>query len=478
MTGSRPASSRGLTTDQVWAVLVWVVPAIAVLLSKMPINDLAYGIRAGQLMLDGTTILRVDPFTFTVFGTAWHDQQWGAQIALHIASLPLGWAGLVLLRAAIVASAFGVTFRATRRGTGDSMSAALLTLGGLVVAILMPGTLALRAQLLAVPLFLLTTWILRRRAGHPVSLVWLIPITVVWANLHGSFILVPVLTTIAFAADLMERADTRRWTGPVAVLSALAAMANPWGYGIYGYVAGLTTAPIVREVIDEWRPLWRLFPAGPAFLAALVAIVILYVRGRLRRPTLEEGLGLVTFGLLAIASGRNVLWACLYVPPVLGAMWVRHAAREPDRSPMGAVVVALLCTLLIVGTVKVVTTDPAEGLLEEAPLGVTAALREVARPDSRVFDGWWGSWFIEAAPEIPMFVDARAELFPQQIWDDYFAISDARGDWRARLDRWGIDVIVAAPDHQARLLEVLAGEPDWTEVYRDADGSIFVREGL
>lgn len=462
------------TSDQVWPLLVWLLPAAAVLFSRMPVNDLAYQIRAGALMIEHGHVLRTDPFTFTVLGQPWLDQQWGSQLLFNLAFRAVGWSGLVVVRAVIVSVAFGVTFAWTRRASGNVIVAAGLTLAALVVTMLMPGTLALRPQLLAVPLLLSASWILRRRARHPGGLAWLPVVTVVWANLHGSFVLMPVLCGIALVADIQGRRPWR-WMGATTLACLLAAVINPWGFEIYGYVGDLATNPIVRDVIDEWRPLWRLSPAGPAVLVAVVALVTMFATGILRRPTLEEGMGLAVFGALALMSGRNLLWACLSVPPIVGGMTVARLERTQERSPLAVVVSGLLVALLVLGLGRIVTADPPETLLSEAPLGITTELDKVASPDDRVFDGWWGSWFEFALPDLPMFVDARAELFPQRVWEDFFTISGASGTWRDAVERWEIDIIVASYDHQRGLLATLGSEPGWTEIYRDGDGVIFRR---
>ena len=186
-------------------------------------------------------------------------------------------------------------------------------------------------------------------------------------------------------------------------------------------------------------------------------------------------MGLAVFGALALMSGRNLLWACLSVPPIVGGMTVARPERTPERSPLAVVVSGLLVALLVLGLGRIVTADPPETLLSEAPLGITTELDKVASPDDRVFDGWWGSWFEFALPDLPMFVDARAELFPQRVWEDFFTISGASGTWRDAVERWEIDIIVASYDHQRGLLATLGSEPGWTEIYRDGDGVIFRR---
>jgi hypothetical protein len=464
-----------LSTDQVWTLIAWVVPAVAVLLAQLPVNDLAYQVRAGALMLTRGEILRTDPFTFTVFGARWVDQQWGAQILLDALHRPFGWPGLVMLRALLVSAAFGISYVWTRRACRDAMVAACVTLGALVVAILLPGTLSLRPQLLAIVPFLVTTWIVRERATHPRRLLWLPAIALIWANLHGSFVLLPLIAGIAFVADVVGGTPTRRWTGLATLAGLLVPLVNPWGPGIYAYLIRLTTAPDVRQGSDEWRPMWRQWPAGPVFLVVVAVLVVLLLRGALRRPTPEEALGLAVFTVFAIASGRNLLWWSLYVPPVVGGMWALRDDRAGDRSPAASVIAALLVLLLVFGLARVGTVRPPEALLSESPGGVTAALARVADPQSRVFNGWWGSWFEFALPQVPMFTDARAEIFPDSVWDDYFRISDGHQGWDATLNRWQIDVIVASAEHQGPLIVLLERDPAWREAYRDSDGGVFVR---
>jgi hypothetical protein len=464
-----------LSMDQVWTLIAWVVPAVAVLLARLPVNDLAYQVRAGALMLARGQVLRTDPFTFTVFGARWVDQQWGAQILLDALHRLFGWPGLVIVRAMLVSAAFGVTYAWTRRACHDAMVAACLTLGALVVAILLPGTLSLRPQLLAVVPFLLTIWIVRERAARPRRLLWLPVIALVWANLHGSFVLLPLIVGIAFVADVVGRTSTRRWTGLATLAGVLVPLVNPWGPGVYGYLIRLSTAPIVRQVIDEWRPMWRQWPAGPVFLVVVAVAIVLLLRGALRRPTLEEALGLAVFTAFAVASGRNLLWWSLYVPPVVGGMWALRDDRAADRSPAASVVAAVLVLLLVFGLVRVVTVQPPEALLSEAPRGITWELARVADPQSRVFNGWWGSWFEFAIPRLLMFTDARAEIFPDSVWDDFFRISDGHPEWDTTLDRWHIDIVVASADHQGALIPLLERDPDWRETYRDQEGAVFVR---
>ncbi len=190
---TRGARSARAGRAEPWALMAWLLPAGAVLLSLMPVNDLAYQIRAGQIMLDTHRLLRHDVFTYTIAGQGWIDQQWGAQLVFAGLFRVLGWRGLVVLRAVLASVAVGTTYQRTRSAGGDPLVAGCLCIGAFAATIFLPGTVALRPQLLTIPLFILSAWILQTRGSHPGRLAALPVIGVAWANTHGSFVLLPLL---------------------------------------------------------------------------------------------------------------------------------------------------------------------------------------------------------------------------------------------------------------------------------------------
>ena len=107
---------------------------------------------------------------------------------------------------------------------------------------------------------------------------------------------------------------------------------------------------------------------------------------------------------------------------------------------------------------------------------MTSALATSSSPGDRVFAGWWRSWLEYSVPDAQLFVDARAEIFPETVWDTYFDVSGALPGWEDALDRWRIDAVVASWDHQGPLIEAMSRSPGWREVYRGSDGAVFVRE--
>src|SRR5688572_20783575 len=95
-TRSLTVKTRSLvpTIDGLWALIAVAVPTSGALLSRMMAIDLAYQIRAGEVMIDTRRVLDVDVFTFTAFGHPWLNQQWGAEVFFAAIYRAGGWAGI------------------------------------------------------------------------------------------------------------------------------------------------------------------------------------------------------------------------------------------------------------------------------------------------------------------------------------------------------------------------------------------------
>ncbi len=484
---------RAPSLATLWVFLAIALPVLAALLAAMPAVDLAYQIRAGGEILDARAIPSVDTWTVTAAGMPWLDQQWGAQLLLALVYRAASWTGLALLRAALVGLTCGLLLALVRRRAPrlGAMGATLLVLAAFTV---MANALALRPQLFAIPLFVLTLLLLADREAHPRRL-WAIPlVTVLWANLHGSFPLVLVLLALALVADLVDRRSPRL-VGAVTLASVAATLVNPIGLDVWRYVVNVATNPAISSRVSEWRPLSPLEPAGLLLYASVLAVVVLLASrarrggaGSLAWPGL---LTLLVFGALAAVTGRGLAWwppvALFVVAPLAAELPVLRIASSTRPSPLNAWVMVLLA-IAGVGLLPAWRPLGAAGVplgtLSYAPQGIAAALRPAVldRVSITAICGgpsstqiWvpqgWGSWFELARPEYRYEVDSRIELFPAYVWNDYDAIEG--GDLTLACDR-GYTWIVTLPTDTA-LQHAIIATGQWVVVYQDAEGTLWAR---
>ena len=85
----------------------------------------------------------------------------------------------------------------------------------------------------------------------------------------------------------------------------------------------------------------------------------------------------------------------------------------------------------------------------------------------------WSSWLEREAPSAPVYVDARIELFPADVWGAYDRLLV---DTPGVLDEVGAQA-VAGPASWAPIGSVRA-TTGWEVAYEGPDGVVLVREGL
>jgi hypothetical protein len=473
---ARSAVARGVRMAHVWIVIVIATPLVDAFMSRMPTADLAYQIRAGDVMLRTHTLLRTDVFTFTVPGAPWLNQQWGAQLLLGATHRLGGWNAIALLDAALASIAFVFVFLACRRRGASTRTAALLSVAGFWVA---RQNLAMRPQLFGVVLFSVTLWILAGRRTSPRAL-WALPmLMLIWVNVHGSFVLVPLLLLLAWVEDRKDFPGIARSVLAVGAASLVATLANPFGLGVWGYAAGIGTNPTIARMVTEWAPPTIREYSGIVLFASGL-IVAGYLVRRKEPVAWPQLLWLASFFVLALPALRGVVWWGLVFPFVVAGIAAGKAdADEPRGSPfMNTLLVATIAATAIV--VMPLWRGPSSTggptSFSQAPATLVDATEAGVPPGSRLFvSQTYASWFELALPSMPVFVDSRIELFPTSIWNAYLDIRGAREGWQEMLDRWNVDAVVINPDQDSTLITHIEDDPAWRLAFRDDSGYLFVR---
>ncbi|MDP9299911.1 MAG: hypothetical protein M3P43_03305 [Actinomycetota bacterium] len=480
----RPTRGRGLglTFGQILVFTAVLLPAVVSLRASMATIDLAYQIRAGEIMLNGHHVLRTDPFTFTTFGRPWLDQQWGAQILLAQIFRWGSWELLDLTRAALAAASFWLLNVACRARGAGVRPAAWLSLGGLLVAFY---GFEPRPQMFAFLLFAMTIAVISERERHP-RLLWLLPLIVlVWANVHGSFVLGPAMVLLAWLEDRRLHLASSRTTLFVTIATIAAATVNPFGLRVWSYVVELSSNPQVRNTIEEWQPPKPASVIGFVFFASVAVVAAIALRRR-REIAWPRVLGLVLFFLLGVTAVRGVIWWALAAPFLLADLFPGRSTRDEPKVVNTAIAVVLVGIGLMLlpwfrptfpstsnsGTVS-------DGLLAYAPDMYTTRLADAVEPGTRVFaPEIWASWFELAVPQFPVMIDPRIEIFADDVWRDYDGISQAAGGWQRILARWDIGALALSTKQQPDLIAVIKGDPNWKVLYADDDGVLLIRSSV
>jgi len=462
-----------LSLDRLWLILAIALPALVSLLVPIPAVDLAYQVRAGDEILRTGLIPAVDAYTFTVAGASWIDQQWLAQVLLAMGFRAGSWELLVVLRAALVSASFGL-LAATAMARGARPRTA--SIFSLIAFALAAPALALRPQLFAIAIFALLLLLVARRHRNP-RLAWLAPLLVVaWANIHGSFVLAPMLLGYAWLDDLV-RGRPARASFLLLLLGAAATLVNPFGFGVWAYAAGIGANPAISSQATEWQRTTPFTVPGLLFYISAAAALALAMRGRaaLRWP---DWLWLAAMFAIGVWAVRGLAWWPFGAVFVLGglpdALWPASRVRGAARASRPPAVVAVLLGVMVVAALP--WWRPADpitgrtGILSYAPSGIAAELRTLAPAGTRVLAAQtWTSFLEWAVPDARYFLDSRFELFPAEVWADRETIAAGGPDADAALAGLGVELLVLPAGTDL-------GLTGWTVAYEDADGAILTRD--
>jgi hypothetical protein len=448
------------------ALLFLTILAAACLMPAQ--NDSWWHLRVGQEMWKIHSPLFTDTFSFTAQGSTWRNHEWLTQLAFY-GLYSLGGLPLLTLTGAVLA-----------------------TLSWAVAWSLMAGDTKWRVLLagLALPAFA-TEWTLRPQLVTllllPVvvacvlrsQLRWLPMIFLLWANLHGGFIVGLVVLAVASAALLVQ--DRTRWPSLLAVLmlSAAVTLVNPLGIKLWtavfegvgrGAALGITEFRSAQLLAPEDLPFW--------ILASLLAG--LSVR-RVNQLWTHTSLPLVAAALVLVPAslrfGRNIpLFLLLAVPAISQLLAMGNAGRESARSVRRehpVLNLSLLVAFLVLAgcgvayawklPLKRLQWDPL------SPGAISAAAGCPERLYNRYDDGGYLIWFV---PSRLVFVDSRQDPYPLEFLLEHRRTEDS-GDYAEIFARYGIHCAFLPPASPvARRLQLNR----WRTIYEDTRW-IVLRDG-
>ncbi len=238
---------RSDTAPLLWLGLALCVAlAIAFLLPVTP-QDYWWYLRIGHDTVTAGALPRWDTLSNATAGSPMVNYSWAAAVLFWLIYKLGGLTLTVLLRGLLVTSAYALVWQTARRLGAGRVGAGL----ALLLAVLASSNnWSMRPQLFAYPLFALALYIMTRwHKGGRNSVFWLPLISLYWANLHGSYLM---LLLLAGAGLVFGRGDKRNLAIAFAG-SVLATLVNPRGFVLWTDIYHLLTLP-AQQFSAEWNP--------------------------------------------------------------------------------------------------------------------------------------------------------------------------------------------------------------------------------
>ncbi|MFA5967588.1 MAG: hypothetical protein WC805_03735 [Patescibacteria group bacterium] len=502
--GSRPSQKKNkpiskIRTDKiVWWFSGLILLLVTVVLMRPPTDpDLGWHLRNGADILR-LGVPRGDLYSYTMFGYPWISHEWLTDVGLYLSNHYLGFWWLSALFAGLVAAAYLLAARVSKARWEVVI---FMTLVAALVALPIVG---IRAQVitlvgLAATLYYLFSWYYEPK-NH--RIYWLIPLMLIWVNLHGGFVagllLSGVFLFLATSKTIWQHYSKKALIGPilttrqlielgiVIVLMAGVTLINPYTWRVYDEIIRTVFNPAVLKGISEWNPVQWSNPQSQNLIIYTVCLLVLLPWTWRKLDVVKLGLALVFF-VIAIASWRNLPFFPLIALPLLVEMIDQLFPKGIHyylRSRW--LILALMPIIIYIGYLRYqeimpYTHDPsAWGSIANYPYQAVQYIKE-NHPAGKLFNEYnWGGYLVWQLPEKQVFIDGRMAVWQtpeQDIFADYLVVGKNQEATPEILGRYDVGLALVFANRTSKDY-FMAHPEEWKLLYSDKIAMIFERSDL
>jgi hypothetical protein len=322
--------------------------------------------------------------------------------------------------------------------------------------------------------------------GWRPSLLLVGVLSLLWAQLHGLWILGPAAFALVAVGALLDRSRARPGQARDALLCAAASLTgvvNP--EGPVSFLLPFTFRNSAGARINEWAPTAFTMSLTVCWGLLLCLLVWAWVRARARIAATEL-LWVFAWAVFGVLAVRNVGPSMLFIAPVALRALERAGEIRLGRltKPMSVresrILTGMLAAVAVFATVVVAAALRAMDPLENAPaLRIARFLYTVDRP-LRIWDGYNASGVLVAfgggdRGHLKLVVDGRADLWGGDYIERLIRTQSVSGDWRQHLASFHADAMVMPQD--TPLVTYLREVDDWRIARVDGDYVLLVPPG-
>ncbi|MGH2461547.1 MAG: hypothetical protein ACRDIY_22050 [Chloroflexota bacterium] len=508
--GTEPGDSRRSALVPGAAAALFVMLALISCVGRANVllnsdGDLARHLRVGSYILARHALFYQDVFSYTMLGKPFVPYEWLSEVLYTVANLAGGLAGVAVLASLVIAATYALVTGFLVARSVDPLLA--FSVGALAAASGALHWLA-RPHLFSALGAILTLIVLdnpSRRRLWPI-----VPIFILWANLHGGFLFGLVLIGVYVVGDLAEvwlaRGPARDpWRQRASFhlkalgLALASCLVNPSGLGLFSHVTGYLGQRYLVDHTQEYAsPNFHLF-STQIFIGVLLLTIATFALGK-QRPSLPRLLLVGVDLAFALYSVRNIplfavtalplvaleldpTWRELLTAPNLlakpvRAMSERFARGERHGGNWGwpvAISLFLAFAAASHGTVAGVSVIDARFLATRFPVAAVQRARAAGLAGRMYNEFTWGGYILYAWPEQKVFIDGQTDFYGAALTETYDQIADLDPGWRDALRKWNVSLVIIPTD--SRLADELEHDPGWSVWYRDQTAVILQRNG-
>src|SRR6185503_16687689 len=296
----------------------------AFLLASRPLSDgdFWWHLKTGEYIVHNFSIPRLDFYSFTNPGKYWVAHEWLSEVIFYLVYSRLGFNTLIFIFTVLTALAFWIVFRRTQTHPFVKGIAVLLSVWSILPTIgVRPRAFTLLFA--AIYLALLHQFVRHKQTK---AIWWLVPMMVVWVNLHAGYLIGLVLigvTIVGVVIDAWFDGQTFGTQWPrlktlalILVACLLAVLLNPQGPRIFLFPFEFFFSPVQQDQITDWlSPDFHQKELFPLLLLILLTTAALALSPKRVKPS--ELLLFISTLYATLKSNRHMAIFALVAGPML-----------------------------------------------------------------------------------------------------------------------------------------------------------------
>jgi hypothetical protein len=464
----------------------------------------------GERILSTGKLIYTDPFSFTHGGEHWIAQNWLGECIMALIHRVAGFDSLLL--ASVTLLAFFYAWMAHRL-----LCAGLHPLLALfIISLAMAASshnFHVRPHLATMVFLGLTLAMLADFETALISLrtlFWLVPLYVLWANIHGGFLggIATLLLVIGgwILMWLLGRKSPLSGIRQALVLVALVilcgltAFVNPYGVELPKAWYSIVSSPLLPKIIIEHAPL----ASSKSIMVAVLPAVLVYIMALAgvlpRRPRVTWLVPLVWL-CLGWARARNaplftVAFAIVMADMLPNVRWFQWFSRKGSeicklrdhhesagttrvtQFIIPVTVIALTITLQAAG-IRVPVFGSGWAKLDPGhwPVGLVGELKTISSQKpagTKIFNSMlYGGFLIYYTPRLRVFIDDRCELYGDEGLSAYMQVQETPDLINRLAQELGFEF--ALVENSSPLDQYLSRSGNWSILKRSECATLFRR---
>lgn len=448
--------------------------------------DIWWHLRTGQWVIEHHSVPYQDWFSSYGMGKPWAAYSWLFEILIYQLFSRFELIGLALYVYALLLAITTAFFMLVRRFEQRLAHSIVISAGGVCALTHMATP---RPWLFTILFFAIELHILIsvRRSRKYRYLFYLVPLFVLWANLHIQFVYGLFALGLATLEEPIDRLLRREITREISdhplplkemmvviAACALATLLNPYHWHIYQVTLDTARQGGLYGLISELSALE--FRTLPEWLVMLLALAAVFNLGKYSK------LGTFWYMLLAAAiflsfrSKRDVwflITVAITIIPLTRAAIGKSIADRIGKAQIIAVAVSNAAVLsLILALSGISNLHLANAVAAQYPVAAAnfADQHQLARPLYNHFD--WGGYLIWRLPNLPVSIDGRSNIHDEARIKNSAKVWNGEPNWH--LDSELANARTVILKRTLPLAQLLRVDSRFRAVYEDNLSVIFV----